>query len=342
MNMKKFVALLMAFILILGMTAGCGAQETAGTTAEPVKGETSGESGAANQTDAKKVFMIGGMPGGPAWGPASTGFALACKELGWDGTYLAPTQAANQTEIYELMVTAATNGADAIIALAFDADILGDLVDDLKSQGIAIIGANAGLDTCDAVVGVNSKEQATLFAQAVLQTVPEDEHIYSVSMTTELNTTTDEWNEIYERTIVEARGEENCTFYDTLECQSSTQTAYDNFAAFKLAHTECNVFVSLNSYAGLGVASYIEENGLHGKLYAFGIDDSEEILQAVKDGKLSGTLSQGFYNIGYNGVYVAKQVMDGEEHEWHISSNPEMVWPDMVDDWAAKLGYSLK
>ena len=115
-----------------------------------------------------------------------------------------------------------------------------------------------------------------------------------------------------------------------------------NFSAFKLAHPECNVFVSLNSYAGLGVASFIEENDLKGELYAFGIDDSEEILQAVKDGNLSGSLSQGFYNIGYKGVYVAKQVLDGEAHEWHISSNPEMVWPAMADDWAAKLGYSLK
>ena len=340
MKMKKWTTLIIAMMMILSLAVGCGSQNGENADFKQSQNENSSTTGGEGET--KKVFMIGGMPGGPAWGPASTGFALACDELGWEGTYLAPTQAANQTEIYELMVTAATNGADAIIALAYDADILGDLVDDLKAQGIAVIGANAGLDSCDAVVGVDSNEQATLFAQAVLDAVPEGEHIYSVSMTTVLNTTTDEWNEIYENTLIEARGEDACTFYDTLECQSSTQTAYDNFAAFKLANPECNVFVSLNSYAGLGVASYIEENSLQGKLYAFGIDDSEEILQAVKDGKLSGTLSQGFYNIGYQGVYVAKQVMDGEEHDWNISSNPEMVWPDMVDDWAAKLGYTLQ
>lgn len=339
MKVKKIVSLLLALVLVFGLAA-CGAQSEKDLAA--TENSTASDSASAKNGNAKKVFMIGGMPGGPAWGPASMGFAKACEELGWEGTYLAPTQAANQAEIYELMITAATNGADAIIALAFDADILGDLVDDLKKQGIAIIGANAGLASCDAVVGVDSKEQAVLFAQAVLQAVPEDVHISSVAMTTVLNTTTDEWNEIYQNTIIEARGAENCTFYDILECQSSTQVAYDNFSAFKLAHPECNVFVSLNSYAGLGVASFIEENDLKGELYAFGIDDSEEILQAVKDGNLSGSLSQGFYNIGYKGVYVAKQVLDGEAHEWHISSNPEMVWPAMADDWAAKLGYSLK
>ena len=354
MKTRKITGALVALSLMLGLAACSGqssetqqvsAAETEAAATEALSKEAevqTEEQGSSGSSDDVKVYMIGGMPGGPAWGPASIGFETACEELGWEGTYLAPTQAANQTEIYELMITASTNGADAIIVLAIDDDILGDLVDELKADGIILIGANAGLDSFDAVVGVDSAEQARLFAEAVLETVPEDEHIYSVAMTTTLNTTTEEWNAVYEQALIDARGAENCTFYDTLECQSSTQTAYENFSAFKLANPDCNVFVSLNSYAGLGVNSYIEENGLQDELYAFGIDDSEEILQAVKDGNLVGTLSQGFYNIGYQGVYVAKQEMDGEDHEWQISSNPEMVWQDMADDWAAKLGYTLK
>lgn len=318
--MKKVLAIILALVLVFTLVA-CGQ--------------------GGDDEDTVKITMIGGMPGGPAWGPASEGFYKACEELGWKGTYLAPTTAANQTEICDLVITAVTNGADVILALMFDEEMFGDLVKEYREQGIVLIGANAGVEATNAKIGSDTTELGQMFAQAVDQLVPENEHVYSVTMTTLISTATSAFDIAYKAALNELRGEANCTYYDMLECQSSTETAYSNFAAFKLANPECNVFISQNSYAGLGIASYIQEYGLQDEIYAIGIDDSAEILQYVKDGLLDATVSQNFYNIGYGGVYLAKTILDGGEYVWNNSAGAKLLMPEDVEAWATKLGYTL-
>jgi len=288
-----------------------------------------------------KITMIGGMPGGPAWGPAQIGFDKACEELGWEGTYLAPQTAANQTQIAELIITSVTQGADVVFALMYDKDIMGSVVKECKEKGVTLISANASVDGIDAWIGSNPADNGKMFAEAVNQSVPEGEHIYSVSMVTALSTSASDLENAYREALIAARGEANCTFFDMLECQSNTQTAYSNFSAFKLAHPECNVFIAQNSYAGLGIAQYIQEYGLQDSICAIGIDDSQDILQDVKDGLLRATVSQNFYNIGYSGVYLAQKVLNGEPFEFANKAGAQLVTPDIVEEWAAKLGYTL-
>jgi ABC-type sugar transport system substrate-binding protein len=324
-SFKKLLTILLALLMVLVM-AGCSEETGKGT----------------EEDDQVIMYMIGGMPGGPAWGPAKTGFELACEELGWKGTYLAPTTAANQIEIAELLTTAVTNGADVVLGLMYDEEMFSDVVKEYVEQGIVILGANVSVEESNAKIGADATEKGRLFAEGVLKTIPEGEHIYSVTMTTTFSTAINESVDAYKAALIEARGEENVTVYDILECKSDTSLAYTNFGAFYLAHPECNVFISENSYAALGIASYIQEYNLQDKICALGIDDSEEILQAVKDGYLDGTVSQNFYNIGYGGVYLAKKILDGEEYEWNNSSGTTLLWPEDVEAWAEKLGYTIK
>jgi len=334
--MKKLLTLLLVLAFVFTMVSCTESQDAS---------EVNNDNESTQVTDGTehiKAVMIGGMPGGPAWGPAAEGFMLACEELGWEGTYLAPQTPANETEIAELMLTSVTQGAKVVFALMYDNDIMAPVVEECKEKDVILISAQASVDGIDAWIGADSDDTGKMFAQAVDELTLKDAHIYSVSMTTNLSSATQKLNDGYIQSLTERRSEEDITIFDTLECQSDTQKAYTNFSAFKLATPECNVFIAQNSYACLGVAQYIKEYGLEDEICAIGIDDSADILQAVKDGYLDGTVSQNFYNIGYGGAYLAKKVLDGEEYEFANSSNPQLVTADMVEEWAAKLGYTLK
>lgn len=78
--MKKFVALLLAVLMVAGMFAGCGSNETAETKAAAAEGETAAAEGAAA---ALKIGMTGPLTGSAAvYGKAvETGIEIAVEEI---------------------------------------------------------------------------------------------------------------------------------------------------------------------------------------------------------------------------------------------------------------------
>lgn len=66
-----------------------------------------------------------------------------------------------------------------------------------------------------------------------------------------------------------------------------------------------------NESSASGTLDVLRSQGLNKKVVLMGFDSSEPLLQAVKDGDVAGSILQDPYRMGYLGVWVLAQHLDG-------------------------------
>ena len=111
-------------------------------------------------------------------------------------------------------------------------------------------------------------------------------------------------------------------------------------STLRTANPEINCVVLSDGYGTIGVSSYVSENTIT-DLTVIGIDDSKEALLAVKDGTINCTVVQDFYTMGYQSVYLCKDVMDGNDYVYDNDSGSSILYAEDVDARAEEIGISL-
>ncbi|MCC8108841.1 MAG: sugar ABC transporter substrate-binding protein [Planctomycetes bacterium] len=98
------------------------------------------------------------------------------------------------------------------------------------------------------------------------------------------------------------------------------QTAnWDTEAALKLVENwlqtgrQIDAVVSQNDGMALGAVKAIEDAGLQDKIKVYGLDAVPDALAAIKDGRLTGTVSQNTSLQGSRSVDVMKDALDGKQ-----------------------------
>ena len=95
---------------------------------------------------------------------------------------------------------------------------------------------------------------------------------------------------------------------------------------------DLNAVASVDLYAALGAAQFVDENGLEGKFIATGLELTADAFNRVLDGDLMATSSVDSVGIGKNFCYVAQKILNGEDYDY---SNPaEKIWV-LPDKWRA-------
>lgn len=341
---RKGIALLLVLLLCLGALAGCTSEPTSSsstaTGSEPASSEPEqAEDVSTSSEDPVKIYMIGSMPGGAAWGQCEQGFMTACEELGWEGHYLAPSQPSNTTEMVNLVETALTNGADIVMPNCNNVEAFADVISHAKELGIPMVGISNRHEDLVAYIGMDPTNLGQAIAEALVQAAGDDP-INVVTVQTSLGQSgQNQQREAFEAKLLELRPD--AVIVGREECTSNAATAQDKISALKLANPELNCAVSFDSYAGLGAATFVEANGLQGEFHVVGIDDSPEILMCVENGLMDCTVAQMWYSVGYDGVYLAKRVYDGEEVDFANDAGSKILFPEDLDAWIEERGIDM-
>jgi ABC-type sugar transport system substrate-binding protein len=286
-----------------------------------------------------QVYAVSVMSGGAAWGQYEVGFNKACEELGYEGHYLAPQSFNSATELVNLTETAITNGANMILPVVVDAEAFADVLVRAKEAGIVLVGIQAPDDHLDAYIGTDPINLGNAMAEALVASVG-DGPIKVATMQTLLTAGIQQVQcDAFVAKLAELRPD--AVVVDRLECNSNAATAADKISALYLANPDCNAMVALDSYAGLGAASFVEEKGLQGQFHVIGIDDAAEILMCIKNKTMDCTVAHMWYDMGYKSVYLAKAIHDGEAFEYANDSGSSIVFAQDVDAWAAANGITL-
>lgn len=344
---RKLLSVLLTVSLAVTLLTGCSSKpasttetkakstspETKEATAETKTEETPADTSTG---ESKDIMFVSIVTGGVAWGAAQKGFEDALAELGWTGQYCSPATANDMSEVVTLLETSVTNNADGILSVVLDSEQVSDVFKRAKEKDIPMITCNTYTteDMQNCWIGTDPDGMGIAQANAVLDNFKGD-NITLAYIQTGLTIPTQ--NQQFEKMseVIKEKYPNAVLIQD--ECDSNAQTASDKCSALKKAYPDLNVIVCADGYGATGVANFIESEGYQDKIVGVGIDDSEQMLDFVANGVMNCTIAQDFYTMGYQGVMMLKQIMDGETLPFANDSGTITITKDNVEDHIALL-----
>ncbi|NLB89903.1 MAG: substrate-binding domain-containing protein [Clostridiales bacterium] len=291
--------------------------------------------------DPIKCYAVTVMSGGAAWGRFEEGFNEMCAQLGWEGHYLAPSNANDGTAMVQLAETALNNGADVLLVCPLEPDLFSEVLGRAKEKGVTVIGVAAGLEGyIEALVGTDSESLGFNTAEALVEIAGDTPIKVAVGQTMLSSTLQNEQVDAFLSKLEEIAPD--AEVLDRYEMNSNASIAADKLSALYVANPGLNASVSFDSYVGMGAASFVGDYGIADKFFAIGIDDGAEILLCIKDGTLDATIAQQWYEIGKRSVDVAYQIrVEGKTLDYNQGVPTVIIYPDDVDAYAEANGIEL-
>lgn len=254
----------------------------------------------------------------PIWLVAKDGFEQACEELGIKGDWVGP-QNISPEEMTKLVETAVAEKADAIITQGL---VPAAPVKTAIEQDIPVLVVDSDIPDADrmAFFGKDVNVQAEVLYESVKEKIGEDNPIKASVQVAALNyqTAHDQINAIEEVFGKHPGGFEIVNTTESKSDKMKSTTEWEN--TFK-AYPEINVAINLAAEAGPACAKVVVDKGIRDKVLVYGVDDTEETLDLIKNGDLDGTVVTSFWNYGYQATYwLYQHITEGK--------NPEQVVND--------------
>ena len=318
--MKKFFALLLALAMSLSLVACGGGSDTAG---EDTSAETGAEeSGDAAATSDVEISVVLKTLSSEYWGYVKAGCDAAAKDLGIKVNVVGPgaeSEIEQQVSMIEQQIGA---GCDAIIVAPNDAGAAaGALASAIGNIPVLSVDTDVGIDGQTCFVGTSNvdaakegglwaAEQAGEGANAVI--------IYGQ----EGDNTSNMRREGYEAACEEA----GVTVLDALSGQNTTDgatktmedllNAYPDQIDIVLCHNDDTAIGAMNACKNAGVSDVI----------IVGFDGNASAVDLILAGDLiKATVAQQPYEMGYQAVEAAVEVLNGGTVESVINAPVEVV-----------------
>lgn len=203
---------------------------------------------------------------------------------------------------------------DAIILCPVNAKSYLSVLKEAKNAGIPVINMNMKVDTVSTeyittYVGASMSEEADLAGQMVVECLNGAQGKVGIIEGTQ---GTDP--QIYRtQTFLEyLSGYPDIEVVGIAEANWSREKAGDVAETLLEQNPDINVFYCHDSNMALGVYDMLDEKGLTDQIKVIGIGNEEEHIQAIKDGKIYGIVTQPPEFEAYYAWYCAKKAADGE------------------------------
>jgi len=109
--------------------------------------------------------------------------------------------------------------------------------------------------------------------------------------------------------------------------------AMEVFTAMIKAHPEMNALFGTEVGGAPGFAKVLEELKVQDKITVISMDDTEQNLAVVKEGKIYGIMAQNFFKMGYLGAKYAWEAAQDKEVPAETDSGVTLVTKDNVDTY---------
>ena len=306
----------LALVLALGLVAAACGDDDGGSTTTAAASTTA----AVTTTDAgvtpTKVAAVAGGPH-PFFDPWGPGIEDAVADFGLaGGTYQFPPQW-ELTAQNNMVETLVAQGYNAFVIFPGDANGTNALLDELLAQDIPSI-AGGGCTSepspaafCIATDVGNSAyigTKALIAAMGDICTVEEPCQIVHIASRL-VDPNTQARIAAVDRAVAETNG--TVEVLQHLTDSDDQEAATEKVGAILAASgDEIDGMISV-AYVGSSVAATLLRNLGDKRIKMIGIDDDPEVLSAIEDGFLVGTMSQNPYGQAYLGSWVLDQIRHG-------------------------------
>lgn len=334
--MKKFTAFLLALAMMLSMVAcssntstNNGSEGNTNNTTNDTTGDTTGDT----STEDLHFVFVSPLLSHPIWLIAKEGFETACEELGIQGDWVGP-QGLSAEEMAQLVDTAVAQGADAIITQGICPV---SPLENAINEGVKVLmvdSDSADLDGRLAYLGKDLDKQAQLMYEEVAKVIPEDEKIVMSIQCADL---TSQFYVDQNAAVEEAFSQHPGGFelVNTTLSKSDKATGTNEWLNTFNTYPEINVCINLAAEAAAACVTAADELGITDDLTIVGVDDTDENLELLREGKILCTSVVSFWNYGYQAAYwLYQNITEGRVPEQVINDGGTMmVTTDNVDEY---------
>lgn len=340
---KKVLGMLLVGVMVFSLI-GCGSEPAAETTAPAEESgdaaqEAAAEEEPAAETEAEPaadgeapyVIWVNPLVGSAVFTSADNGITAASEEFGFKLKIIGPS-VLDDTQMYEAVQSAIVEQPDLIVTTPYNYSAIQGLYTDAQEKNIPIINISSDSEEAGRVsfIGTDNTAYGKLAADYVNEKMEGEANV--LIMMANLDTS----NQLEQKTAFE----EKCAaeypgikVVLTDEDNGDSATALQKFEDNLKAHPEIDTIFCLESIGGVAAANAVEELGMNGEITILAIDDNEDTLQYIRDGKIWGTMAQNFYKMGYTAGEFAYKYLNGETVDSIVDSGTILITEENIDTY---------
>ena len=317
---KRVRAMILAGILAGTMTA-CG-------------GQTADESETAQQAQTNeasdKEYQVGVIS--EYWSYVVAGAEAAAEDLGNVDAQIygatADTDYEGQLNLAETILTSGTKQAIAI------APLNSGMAETVLSQAtIPVLAVDTNFEGAETFIGTAHEDAAYLGGQYVAEQIGQGGKVV-VLANIQGESTSEARVSGYKRALEEG----GCEIVEVLYTDGVGDKAVNVMEGALQTHPDMDAVVCCADDVALGTARAIEAAGRQDDgIIVCGFDGISSGVQVVVDGKISCTVAQDPYNMGYQAVESMIDAINGEELPEFIDTGCQVITPDNAQEYLDKL-----
>jgi len=330
MNKRLGLVILTAMLVMLAL-AGCGSN----------KGEGASPSASAPAEGASSPAASGGESGGTIgvipkstlydyWKSVRVGAEKAAAENGYTIVFQGTakdTDVEGQVKIIEDFIT---KGVKAIVISPVSADAMVPALEKADAAGIPVIIIDGDLnsDVPHSFVSTDNEAAAAMAAEKMNELIGGAGKVAVVSeVAGSIQGAAREKGFIDK---INSYG--GYSLLNTFYSEGDRNLAFNITQDIFTSNNDIKGIFSTNEGSSVGVSLGVEASGKKDEVAVIGYDSSEDLLEAIRNGIIDGTISQDPTAIGYTGVGNAIKVLKGETVEKEVPVAAVYVDKNNIDN----------
>lgn len=337
--MKKKVLGMLLVGAMAASLAGCGSQPAAEPSApakeaEEAAPEAPAEEPAAEASaegDVPYVIWVNPLVGSAVFTSADNGITAASEDFGFKLKIIGPS-VLDDTQMFEALQSAIVEQPDLIVTTPYNFSAIQGLYTDAQEKGIPIINISSDSEEAGRVsfIGTDNTAYGKMAADYVNEEKGGEANVLIMMANLDTSNQLEQKIAFEEKCAAEYPGVKVVL---TDEDNGDSATALQRFEDNLKAHPEIDTIFCLESIGGVSAANAVEELGMDGKITILAIDDNEDTLQYIRDGKIWGTMAQNFYKMGYTAGEFASKHLSGGSVDSIVDSGTILITMDNIDTY---------
>ncbi|UWP61089.1 substrate-binding domain-containing protein [Ruminococcus gauvreauii] len=338
---KRVLGIMLTLAMAVGLLGGCGNAsdiESADEKTEAKTEEGSTETAEKKSAEDLHIVYITPLLASDVWLVSKEGFDAAADEFGFTGDWVGPANIDVDSMIKQMEIAIA-EGVDGIITCGLNPEAMVNVMSQADEAGIPVVLVNAGSEIeapYFAYIGTNGETLGAMAAEEVAKKLgdeaPQVIYVGSTITNSSVIDTTNGYKSVFE----------GVSGYQELSLEENNDdlaTSVDLWQNLFTTYPDVNVCANVSPAGAVGAAQVATEMGLLDKLTIMSIDDTQEVLDLIREGKIYGTMSQNYYRMGYQAAqWIVEYQTEGKEPAEKINdSGTVFVNKDNVDTFGESL-----
>ncbi|MBM3497641.1 MAG: substrate-binding domain-containing protein [Armatimonadetes bacterium] len=318
--------LVVAALIVL---AGCP-QPTETTVTAPPEGPSKPEAAPPVKGE---IYDIAVVPKGTAysfWKVVRAGALAAGKEFGAEIEWTGPAEETDVARQISIIETATSKKVDAIVMAACDATALAPKVKAAMDAGIPVITIDSGISTDDALsfVATDNVKGAQAGTEKLIELIEGSGQIGVIPFIKGAAT-----SDLREQGFNEAvKANPTVEAVKPLYSQGDAEKAMKAAENMMTGNPELKGIFAANEPGAIGAARAIKQRGKAGQIKLVAFDAAEAEISALKDGVIQALVVQDPFKMGYDGVRLAVDAIQGKAVEKRVDTGVHLVTMDNLND----------